>query len=63
MRGETWPAQTSASEKAAPAVLVTPEGKIYKIAEQAKVIPLAGKQVTIVGSLKGDTIAVTDVTE
>jgi|SRR5665213_1975368 len=46
-----------------PAVLVTPEGKIYKIAEQAKVIPLAGKQVTIVGSLKDDTIAVTEVSE
>ena len=46
-----------------PAVLVTPEGKIYKISEQAKVIPLAGKQVTIVGSLKGDTIALTEVRE
>ena len=46
-----------------PAVLVTEEGKIYKIADQTKVVPLAGKQVTITGSMKGDTITVASVTE
>jgi hypothetical protein len=44
-----------------PAVLVTEDGKIYKIAEQAKVTPLAGKNVTINGTLKGDTISVASV--
>jgi hypothetical protein len=45
----------------AAAVLVTEEGKVYKIAEQAKVVPLAGKQVTITGTMKGDTITVASV--
>ena len=44
-----------------PAVLVTEEGKVYKIADQAKVIPLAGKQVTITGSMTDDTITVASV--
>ena len=46
-----------------PAVLVTEEGKIYKIDDQAKVIPLAGKQVTITGAATGDTIKLTSVEE
>ena len=44
-----------------PAVLVTAEGKIYKLDDQAKVVPLAGKQVTITGSMSGDTITVASV--
>src|SRR5882724_9438505 len=44
-----------------PAVLVTEEGKVYKIADQAKVTPLAGKQVTITGAATGDTIKLTSV--
>jgi uncharacterized membrane protein len=44
-----------------PAVLVTDSGKVYKIAEQDKVVPLAGKQVTISGKAKGDTISVASV--
>ena len=44
-----------------PAVLVTEEGKVYKIADQAKVTPLAGKMVTITGDMKGDTITVASV--
>ena len=36
------------------AVLVTDEGKIYKIAEQAKVIPQAGKKVTVSGKVDAD---------
>lgn len=30
-----------------PAVLVTPDGKIYKIDNQAKIVPFAGKNVTV----------------
>ena len=43
------------------AVLVTPDGKIYKIAEQAKVTGHAGHNVTITGTLKGDTLSVDSV--
>ena len=44
-----------------PAVLLTDEGKVYKIADQAKVTPMAGKQVTITGKADGDTITVASV--
>jgi Protein of unknown function (DUF5818) len=44
-----------------PAVLVTDDGKIYKIAEQAKVIPNAGKKVTLTGKVDGETIHVDKV--
>ena len=45
-----------------PAVLVTPDGKIYKIAEQDKIAAHAGHHVTITGDLNGDTISITKVT-
>ena len=41
-----------------PAVLLTDSGKIYKIADQDKVVAMAGKQVTITGKAKDDTISV-----
>ena len=44
-----------------PAVLVTDDGKVYKLDDQAKVTPLAGKQVTVTGAMKGDTITVSSV--
>jgi uncharacterized membrane protein len=44
-----------------PAVLVSDNGKIYKIANQDKVVPLAGKEVTINGKAKGDTITVDNI--
>ena len=44
-----------------PAVLVTDDGTIYKIADQAKVVPHAGHKVTISGTLDGDTIKVDSV--
>jgi len=44
-----------------PAVLVTEDGKVYKIADQAKVLQHAGHKVTITGNLKGDTISVNSV--
>jgi hypothetical protein len=44
-----------------PAVLVTPAGKIYKIANQDKIVASAGMDVTVTGKLKGDTITVDTV--
>ena len=44
-----------------PAVLVTEEGKIYKIKEQDKVTAHAGHKVTITGKLDGETISVDSV--
>ena len=43
------------------AVLVTPEGKIYQIANQDKVIDHAGEKVTLVGDADGDNITVSEV--
>ena len=43
------------------AVLVTEDGKVLKIADQAKVVPMAGKQVTITGEMKGDSITVASI--
>ena len=45
-----------------PAVLVTPDGTIYKLAEQDKIAPHAGHNVVITGDLKGDTISITKIT-
>jgi hypothetical protein len=45
----------------AAAVLVTPEGTVYKIADQDKVKDHAGHKVTITGSLDGDTLKVDSV--
>ena len=47
--------------RGAPAVLATEDGKVYKIADQDKVTTMAGKQVTITGTMKGDTISVDKV--
>jgi hypothetical protein len=44
-----------------PAVLVTSDGKIYKIADQDKVVAHAGHKVTITGTLDGDTLKVESV--
>jgi len=44
-----------------PAVLVTPEGKIYKIANQDKIVASAGQHVTVTGKAKGDTLTVDSV--
>lgn len=45
----------------AAAVLVTEEGKIYKIADQDKVTAHAGHKVTITGNLDGETLTVESV--
>lgn len=44
-----------------PAVLVTPDGKIYKIANQDKIVAHAGEHVTVTGSLKEDTLTIASV--
>ena len=44
-----------------PAVLVTDDGKIYKLTDQAKVIPHAGQKVTVSGKTSGDTITVSTI--
>ena len=44
-----------------PAVLLTEDGKIYKIADQDKVKEHAGHKVTITGDLDGDTLKVESV--
>src|SRR5580692_7872818 len=44
-----------------PAVLVTPEGKIYKIANQDKIVASAGQNVTVDAKLKGDTLTIESV--
>lgn len=44
-----------------PAVLVGEDGTIYKIANQDKIVAQAGKNVTVTGSVKGDTITVESV--
>jgi hypothetical protein len=44
-----------------PAVLVTEDGQVYKIANQAKIVASAGKNVVVSGSLKGDTLTVDSV--
>src|SRR5579872_1185749 len=43
------------------AVLVTSEGKVYKISNQDKVTEHAGHKVTLTGKMDGDTITVSDV--
>jgi hypothetical protein len=44
-----------------PAVLVTSDGTVYKIADQDKVVAHAGHKVTITGTMDGDTIKVDSV--
>ncbi len=44
-----------------PAVLVSEDGKIYKIANQDKIVSHAGEKVTVTGDLKGDTITVASI--
>jgi len=43
------------------AVLVTPEGKIFNITNQDKVVEHAGQKVTVEGEADGDNITVSDV--
>jgi hypothetical protein len=38
--------------------LVTEDGKIYKIANQDKILASAGQNVTVTAKLKGDTLTI-----
>jgi uncharacterized protein DUF5818 len=48
-------------KKGAAAVLVTPEGKVYKIENQEAVTEHAGHKVTVTGKMDGETIHVDNV--
>ena len=45
----------------AQAVLVTPEGKIYKLSDQAEATKHAGHKVTVSGTVEGDSIKVDSI--
>jgi hypothetical protein len=51
----------SCIKRGAPAVFVTEDGKVYAIAEQDKVKDVAGKKVSLTGTMKGETISVESV--
>jgi hypothetical protein len=48
-------------KRGSPAVLVTDDGTVYKIANQAKVVPHAGHKVTLTGKMENGEITVEDV--
>jgi|SRR4051812_43376689 len=60
MIGNEKCAQTCLGKDGAKAVLATEDGKVYKIAEQDKVMKHAGHKVTIAGKIDGDTITTVD---
>jgi hypothetical protein len=43
------------------AVLVSEDGKVYKIANQDKIVAHAGEKVTLDATLKGDTLTIAKV--
>jgi len=57
MKGDSGCAQ-KCIKGGSPAVLVTIEGQIYKIANQKKIVAHAGEIVTVSGKLKGDTLTI-----
>lgn len=60
MKGDSACAQ-KCIKGGSPAVLVTIEGQIYKIANQKKIVAHAGEIVTVSAKLKGDTLTITAV--
>jgi hypothetical protein len=50
-------------KEGSPAVLVTADGKVYKIANQDKILASAGKNVSVDGKLDKDTITVATVAD
>jgi hypothetical protein len=60
MKGDSECAQ-KCIKGGSPAVLVTADGKIYKVDKQDVLAKHAGMNVTVKGTLKGDTIAVQSV--
>jgi hypothetical protein len=60
MRGDSVCAQ-KCIKGGSPAVFVTIEGQIYKIANQKKILAHAGEIVTVSAKLKGDTLTIETV--
>jgi hypothetical protein len=60
MKGDSVCAQ-KCIKGGSPAVFVTIDGPIYKIANQKKIVAHAGEIVTVSGKLKGDTLTITAV--
>ena len=60
MRGNVQCAQ-SCIKKGSPAVLVTDDGKVYQLSDQAKATPHAGHKVTVTGKVEGDKIEVDSI--
>src|SRR5579863_10285358 len=60
MKGDSACAQ-KCIKGGSPAVLVTEDGKIYKIANQDKIVAHAGEHVTLEATLKGDTLTIASV--
>jgi hypothetical protein len=48
-------------KRGSPAVLVTADGKVYKIANQDKAIPHAGQKVTVTGKMENEAITIEDI--
>jgi hypothetical protein len=44
-----------------PAVLLTPEAKVYKLDDQAKAVEHAGHKVKVTGTLDGDVIKIESI--
>jgi hypothetical protein len=51
----------SCVKSGSPAVFVTEDGTVYKIANQAKIVNHAGENVTVTGDLKGDSLTIQSV--
>jgi hypothetical protein len=49
--------------KVAPKAVLVAGGKVYKITNQKAVLKYAGKNVAVDGTVTGDTIEITKVTE
>lgn len=60
MKGDSACAQ-KCIKGGSPAVLVTEDGKVYKISNQDKIVASAGQNVTVNGKLKGDTLTIHSV--
>lgn len=45
----------------APAMFVTEDGKVYLVDDQAKVKTFFGKKVSVSGTMKGDSIAISSI--
>ena len=52
---------TVACVKAGAKYVFVSKGKVYKIANQDKIVAHAGEKVTVTGSVKDDTITIEDV--